>query len=485
MKKKLKFLLSSLLIVMILFGSLSVPVASYEIEDQQTESKITSSAILLVNLDTDTVCYKIEPDRKRYASYMSELMTFIVAVDLMSQQKISPEKSKVEVKQSFIDSLPHSDGSLDLFIGKTLTLRDLLNIMMLNSGSDAAYLIAHTLTNGDIDNFVTLMNNKLLQIGCTNSQFITPGYSESNQHFTSCRDIYQMYKVLADIKLYQEIMESPTYIPPGYEIEEDQPDNPDKRNPTPSVEVEQDYEITTENSFWNPASPYYFRYSTGGKYSFDPTAKANLMTTMRYRGKSYLFVAMHGKNGSEQNAFADAKTLAVWAYLNLSDRKVIDADDMITSYRVSASWGEYDVGLYASNSASKTLPMEYSMDKFSYEILIPEYTHLPVFPGQSIGTAQISYDGEKLDDVNLISVRGEGLSLLGDVSRFGVYAFGEILSNQPPAEALEDQPIVIILAPEATEAPTAAPTEAPTEAPAAPTQPEETEADDEDTEDWE
>lgn len=451
MKKKLNFIISLLLIATMMIGLFSMPAASYE-----NDVKTSSSAMLLVNLDTDTVCYSIEPDRKRYASYMSELMTFIVADEAID----APEKRKVEVKQSFIDSLPHSDGALDLFIGETLTLKDLMTIMMLNSGSDAAYLIADTVTGGDVAHFVELMNQKAAQIGCDRSQFVTPGYSESNQHYTTCRDIYKMFKRMYQIPLYQEIMESPTYIPPGFEIEEEQPDNTDKRNPKPDTEIEQEYEITTENSYINPASPYYFRYATGGKYSFDPTAKANFMATTRYRGKSYIFVAMHGKNSAEENVFADARRMAVWAYLNLSDRKVIDADDSISTYRVTARWGEYDVGLYASNSAFKTLPMNYEKDKFAYEISISEHTTLPVFAGQSIGTAKIYYDGERIDDVNLVSSSGEGVSLLGDVSRFGIYAFSEILSNEPPEDALEDQPIVIIVAPP-TEAPTAAPTQAP------------------------
>ena len=473
MKKKLNLLLSVLLIATMMIGLFSMPAASYE-----NDVKTTSSAMLLVNLDTDTVCYSIEPDRRRYASYMSELMTFIVAAEKIT----SPEKRKVEIKQSFIDSLPHSDGALDLFVGKTLTMKDLLTIMMLNSGSDAEYLIADEMTGGDVDHFVEQLNQTAQQIGCDRTQFVTPGYSESNQHYTTCRDIYKMFKRLYTISLYREIMESPTYIPPGFEAQPEEATT-DARNPQPDTEIEQDYEITTECSIINPASPYYFRYATGGKYSFDPTAKANLMCTTRYRSKSYIFVAMHGKNSAEENAFADARRMTVWAYLNLSDRKVIDAEDTITTYHVAAHWGEYDVGLYASNSAFKTLPMNYEREKFAYEINIPQVTVLPVFAGQSIGTAKIYYDGEKIDDVNLISSSGEGVSLLGDVSRFGTYAFSEILSNEPPADTLEDEPIVIIMAP-STEAPTQAPTAAPTEAPtAAPTNPP-TEDDEEQYEDY-
>ena len=425
MKKKLNFLISLLLIAVFALSAFIIPAGSYA-----NDVVTSSSAMLLINLDTDTVCHSIEPDRKRYASYMSELATFLVA----NEQIVNPDRRKIKVTQEFIDALPHSDGSLGLFVGSTLTAKDLMAIMMLNSGSDAAYLLADIVANGDIEHFVELMNRKAAQLGCDRTQFITPGYSESNQHYTTCRDISRLYRAVDKVSLYREIMSSPSYIPEGFENSAEQPSSDDDN----TTEVAQEYEITTENSFINPASPYYFRYATGGKYSFDPTAKANIATTTTYQGKSYLFVAMHGKNSSEQNVFADARRMTTWAYLNLSDRKVIDTDQTISSYRVVAGWGEYDVTLNARSSAYKTLPTDYDDAKFTYDVNIPEHTALPVFPGQSIGTAKIFYDGERIDDVNLISSHGEGISLLNDLSRFGVYAITEILPD-PPTESTGEE----------------------------------------------
>ena len=421
MKKKLNFLISLLLIAVLSIGLFTVPASSYE-----NDVVTTSSAMLLMNMDTDTVCYSVEPDVKRYASYMSELVTFLVASERIS----SPDQTQVEVKQSFINSLPRSDGSLEMFVDKALTAKDLMGIMLMSSGSDAAYLLADTASGGDIAAFVEQMNRKVTQLGCVSTQFVTPGYSESNEHFTTCRDLYLIYKALMKNALFNEIMSSPTYTPAGFEEEDASADDS-------TADVGRDYEITTENSFMNPASPYYFRYANGGKYSYDATAKANIATTTEYSGKTYLFIAMHGKNSSEENVFADARRMTTWAYLNLADRKVIDTDDAIASCHVEALWGGYEVSLYARSSAYKTLPMEYDEEKFSYEISVPDRTALPVFPGQSIGSAMIYYDGEKIDDVNLIASTGEGISLLNDLTRFGMYAVGEILPGDSAASGEE------------------------------------------------
>ena len=422
MKKKLKFFISFLLVIIIAISAFIVPVSSYE-----NEVKTSSVSMLLVNLDTDTVCFSQLAPNKWYASYMSELMTFIVA----AERNRNPEEVTVEVKQDFIYDLPYSDGSLDLFVGKKLTLKDLMTIMMLTPGSDAAYLIAATVSGGDIDGFVELMNKKADSIGCKLTHYLTPGYSESSDHYTCCNDMYLIFKSLYTIDLYQEIMKSPNYTPEGYEDDDNT------------------YEVTTENSILNPASPYYFRYATGGKYSYSITAGANIFVTTRYRGKSYFFVALRGKNKSEQNVFADARRMTSWGYLNLTDRKVIDVDDAVSEYNITTDWGSYSADLYASNAAFKTLPKEYDENMLTYSINIPEGVPLPVFEGQSIGTAKIYYGKEKIDDVNLISGSSEGIDLLSDLSHFALYSVSEILINEPPTEA-------------PTEAPTAAPTVPPT-----------------------
>ena len=416
MKKKLNFIISFILMLSIAVGSFAVPVASYENE------VITSSvAMLLVNLDTDTVCYSRNSERKWFASYLSEMMTFIIAVENVED----PAQVKADVTRAFIYSLPYSDGSLDTFIGKKLTLKDLLAIMMLTPGSDAAYLIADTVCEGDIDLFVSKMNDKVAELKCSLTHFITPGYSESNQQYTCCNDVYLMFRELSESKLYHELIVNATYTPAGLE------------------DSAQTYEITTENSIINPASPYYFRYTTGGKYSFDVTAQANIFVTTRYRGKSYFFAALRGKNKSEQNVFADARRMTTWAYLNLSDRKVIDTEDAITKYEIAASWGKYESEAYAKNAAFKTLPKQYEESQLSYKITIPNTLSLPIFEGQTIGTAKVYYGNDHIDDVSLISGNDEGVDILTDLSHFGMNAVSEILVNEPPTEPPTELPTFV------------------------------------------
>ncbi len=426
MKKKLNFIVSLILVLTISACTFIIPASSFK------NDEITSSyAMLLINLDTRTVVYSTRADKQWNASYQSELMTFL----LMTENVENPEDVTLTVDEDFINGLEDSDGCLKNYLGEELTLKDLSAVMLLTSGSDAAFLIADYVSNYNLPAFVKAMNTRAEKLKCKNTSFVSPGYSESKEQYTTCEDLSRIYNCLLDNELYNEIMSSPTYIPGKYGDDDD-------------------YAVTTENSILNPRSPYYFRYATGGKFAVDPAAGASLTVTTSYRDMHYLFIALRGKNEAEENVFTDARRLTTWAYLNLSDRKVIDTDQSVDKATAVSVWGKYDINLYADNSARKTLPNEYEQNKFSVKMDVPKELQLPLFKSESVGKAEILYDGERLDKVSIVPNHDEGVSLLSDVGCYGGYALAKMFPKVPGAytedsgEEPETEP--------ATEAPTKA-----------------------------
>ena len=403
MKKKLKFFISLFLIPAIFLSLFVTPALSFKNEE------ITSSyAMLLINIDTDTVVFSQKSDKYWHASYMSELMTFI----LMSEKIEKPQNVTVTVDKEFIENLDYSDNCLRKYLGEQLTLKDLAAIMLLTSGSDAAYLIADAVSGGNVDAFVKEMNTRAESIGCKLTSFVSPGYNATKNQVTTCEDLAYLYWQIKDDELYQEIMSSPTYIPQKYGDNEA-------------------YAVTTENSIMNPASPYYFRYVTGGKYAYDRVSGASLAVTTEYKDMHYLFIALRGKNAAEENVYADARRMTTWAYLSLSDRKVIDTETSVTDASVITAWGDYDISLYADNSAKKTLPNDYDESKFEVELSVPEHLQLPLFRGETVGGAEIIYDQEMMDIVSIVPNHDEGVSMLNDLGRFGGYALAKLFPNTP------------------------------------------------------
>lgn len=409
MNKRLKFLVPLILIWTASVGLLCVPAASF------TNDVDTSTGnMLLINLDTHTTVYSQKPDTKCSSGGLAELMTFL----LSCEQIQNPEEVSYKVEQSFIDDLPYSDGSLDAFVGKTVTAADLMEIMLLTSGGDAAYALCDLSTDGDRVAFVDAMNARAKKLGMTKTTYLHPGHNDDKSQTTTCRDVYRLYMAVSKLDRFHSVMEDITFVPKGLEGKK--------------------YTVTTNASILNEKSPYYFRYTNDAKYSYTESTRANLVCTTTYRGMSYIFIGLGGVNESERNPFADARKLTTWAYLNLSDRKVIDSDDAISSVPVDAGWGTYDMKLVALSSAYKTLPDDYDPQLLEYTLKVPDQLSLPLFEGQTIGSAKIEYDNERIDEVELAASSDEGVEMLSDFGRYSSFVFDRLMPVDPRASAADD-----------------------------------------------
>lgn len=409
MNKKVTFLLSFLLVITIFVGMTTFPASSYE-----NEVNPTSKAILLLNLDTDTVVYSRNTDTVWYTAELGEVMTFIIA----AQNIKDVDDTRVDVTQEFLDSLRYSDGCLKKYVGKSLSARDLLAIMMLSKGSDAAFLLADIVSPGDVDTFIGLMNRKATELGCTKTKFITPGYAISDRQLTTCNDMAKIYRCAMRYDVFNEIVKSSTYLPEGY----------DKKK----------FTLTTNNSMMVGSSPYYFRYVTGGKFSYNKAIGENFVATTVYYRKTYLFVALKGSHTAEQNTFVDAKRLTTWAYLYLSDKRLIPARTTLGTTSCSYPWGDSEISLIVEDAALRTVPNAYDEAKFKIKPNVPDSVSLPVFEGQNLGTAGVYYKKEKLDEVDLVAERSKGVSMLSDLSDYLGSALDSLFPIEPQTEELTE-----------------------------------------------
>ena len=399
MNKRIKFFISLLLIFALFVSVFCFPASSYE-----NDIETSTADMLLINMDTDTVVFSQKPDNKWYAGYLSELMTFLLAVEKIKEA----DKVEYKVEQSFIDGLPYSDGCLDKFVGKTLTAKDLAAIMLLTSGNDAAYALADIVSEGDIDAFVADMNAKAAELGMKKTKYASPGYNDTTGHVTTCRDLYTLYREINKVKFFNQVMQNRSYTPEGLD--------------------EETYTVNVETSILNSKSPYYFRYTSDAMYSYTEATYAGIALTTTYHDKTYFFAGLLGLHESEKNVYADAKKLTTWAYTNLSDRKIISAEDSMSGVTVNTDWGRYTVGLYSENSSYKTVPNTYEEDKLAYSFDIPKSVNTPLIAGQSVGKAVITYDGEKIDNLKLVVNEDEGLGMIHDLGRFGRYAYANLMA---------------------------------------------------------
>jgi len=136
---------------------------------------LAPSAVLLDGR-TQQILYAREPYTKRAPASTTKLLTVMVALDHLSLDKI------VQIPPGLENIQPSKIG---LHAGERFYVRDLVKAALIKSANDAAEALA-ILTAGSRSAFAQLMNQKVKNIGASNSHFVNPnGLPDPAQYSTA------------------------------------------------------------------------------------------------------------------------------------------------------------------------------------------------------------------------------------------------------------------------------------------------------------
>ena len=122
----------------------------------------TAKAVLLYELNTDTLVYAWNPDQRIDPSGMVKILTALVALEHGNLE------DEVTVDRDTLNSVGIGIVSANLQSGEVITVRDLLYCVMVKSANDACAVLAKHI-GGTQAEFVAMMNEKARQLGCTDS----------------------------------------------------------------------------------------------------------------------------------------------------------------------------------------------------------------------------------------------------------------------------------------------------------------------------
>jgi D-alanyl-D-alanine carboxypeptidase len=145
----------------------------------QPDLPIRGQAIYLVDLDARQVLWQRDPDTSRAPASLTKLITAMVAVDdagsLDREVTVTPEATHI---------IPSVMG---LSAGEQLTVRELMYGLFLDSGNDAAEVLAGGIVPRD--RFIRQMNQKAKSIGLTATHFVNPSGLDAAGHGMSAHDL--------------------------------------------------------------------------------------------------------------------------------------------------------------------------------------------------------------------------------------------------------------------------------------------------------
>ena len=140
-----------------------------------------------------------------YPASTTKLMTALVAL------RSGRLDEMVTVSRHAIEDLEEGSSVCGLKVGDQLSLRDLLYGLTLESGNDAAVVIAEFLGGGSETDFVTMMNEEAQAVGATNSHFKNPHGLHDADHYTTVYDLYLIFTECLKYDEFKTIIESKGY----------------------------------------------------------------------------------------------------------------------------------------------------------------------------------------------------------------------------------------------------------------------------------
>lgn len=166
----------------------------------QAEEDLTpnSKSAILLEPTTGTVLYEKNPDEKLAPASMTKVMSMLLIMEAVNDGKLSFDDDVV------ISENASKMGGSQIFLqtGEKYKVRELLKGIAIASGNDAVVAMAEKVS-GSVDAFVEKMNQRAKGLGLTNTHFDNPHGLDSENHYTTARD---MSKMAMELLKHEEIL---------------------------------------------------------------------------------------------------------------------------------------------------------------------------------------------------------------------------------------------------------------------------------------
>lgn len=159
----------------------------------------------LFSLDTGETLYANHVFDQMYPASITKVLTALVFFE-----HYNGDYSEILTASENVKNLEPGSSVCGFAPGDQISLDTVINGMLLNSGNDAAIMIAEYIA-GSTDAFCEMMNETARKLGATHSHFVNPhGLSDEN-HYTTAYDLYLIFQKAMQYDKFVEIINKDKY----------------------------------------------------------------------------------------------------------------------------------------------------------------------------------------------------------------------------------------------------------------------------------
>lgn len=368
--------------------------------------------VILIDADTGRVLYEKDSHSQAYPASTTKIMTAILTLENTKLDEY------VTASYAAVMSVPVGGSNTAIQVGENLTVKELLQALLVASGNDAANVLAEHIA-GSTESFASMMNTKAKEIGCTSTNFVNANGLHSENHYSSAYDLAIMYKYAWDnYPEFKELVSTVRF-----------------RLPITEKYKEDDRVFINSNRLIIPSAGsdnknYYYEYTTGGKTGYTTEAKNCLVASASKNGFNLIAVVLGGTQDQSGYSyrFMDAKNLFEYGFSNLSKETIVKKDTVIDTIKISNAPSDNNVlNVVLKDSLDLTISLEDVTKKFIPFVSLNEVIEAPIEKGDKLGTATYTIYGTDyvIDLVAGNDIEKEELNVIGAIGGFfkGLFTF--------------------------------------------------------------
>ncbi|MBE6848832.1 MAG: D-alanyl-D-alanine carboxypeptidase [Ruminococcus sp.] len=359
--------------------------------------EIRSQAALLMSLDTDTVLYQKNADKQYMPGSLVQIMTAIVVLENCPNLRTNITADASLYTQFTTTEYPDDLRLADIKDGNILSVEELLYAMLLTSSAEAAILLANHFGNGNVSNFVQMMNDKAQELGCTNTNFSNPTGIYSPSQKTTAADLATITKYALSLGRFEDIATASSFS-----------------TYTPN-EGTSGWTWAHSNTMIEASSYYHVKGVKGLKTANMTTQGRSIICEASRDGNSYLIVLLaapfEDSDGDLQFYHqADAANLLNWAFEHFSYQTILSESTELGQIKVENGDGSDYVLVKPAKSFMTLWYDSADVASIVQEVTLDKTVSAPVNAGDKLGEVVLKYSGEQIAAIDLVATSSVKLS---------------------------------------------------------------------------
>ena len=357
-----------------------LPIQSNDIKGWPTGPEITAEGAIVMEANTGTILYAKNIHEQLYPASTTKIMTCLLAVENSSLSDM------VTFSNDAVFSVPSGASNIGMDVGQSITMEQALYGIMVGSANEVANAVGEHVS-GSISSFVSLMNKRAKELGCTDTHFANTNGLQDEDHYTSAYDLALISKAFFSNELLCKVGNTPRY---HFTATATQPDDFYLNNKHKLITGE----IACEGVL-------------GGKTGYTDLARETLVTCAERDGMRLVCVVFMEESPSQ---FTDTVTLLSYGFNNFHAVNIKDNDtrympgDSLFFESESDIFGRSGTILKLSAADMMILPRTSAIEdtgyEISYDLTESERENNPTaiarvsytFGGAPIGCAYVCYN---------------------------------------------------------------------------------------------